>query len=70
MSDRQPTETTNLDGHGIPPLSVRHDGGFYVVSGPGTRRSRNPDTRRRRRRRALARSNTSMPSSRMPSFEQ
>jgi hypothetical protein len=46
MSDRQPTETTNLDGHGSPPLSVWHDGGFYVVSGPGTRRSRKPpDTR-------------------------
>jgi hypothetical protein len=78
MSDRMPTETTNLDGYGNAPLSwsrvhdilaagpsgpdtpfflgtvcpdgrphaagvgaVWHDGDFYVVSGPGTRKSRN-----------------------------
>ncbi len=76
MTDRQPTETTNLDRYGNEPLdwsrardllaapgprtsffigtvrpdgrphaagvgAVWHDGDVYVVSGPGTRKSRN-----------------------------
>ena len=78
MSHHTPTETTNLDGYGNPPLSwgrvesilaagpagpdipfflgtvrpdgrphaagvgaIWHDGDFFVVSGPGTRKSRN-----------------------------